>query len=130
MSRCVQISAIISRHAWTKSFQLGFSRKLVSLLSICGANMCIEIGQYSKSLDILASQVRFIAEQEGDEIPAKHLKVRCPCLKLVKWSYAYRCLYCGVFFCKECAEEHFGKTVDEYRREHNHHDDIEAKECD
>lgn len=24
---------------------------------------------------------------------------------------AYRCLYCGVFYCKECAEEHFGMRV-------------------
>ena len=81
--------------------------------------MCLEIGEAKTSLLVMDSQVRFIRDQEVDEVPAKHLKVRCPCLKLIPMKYAYRCLYCGIFYCKECAEEHFGKTVSEYKEWHD-----------
>ena len=30
-------------------------------------------------------------------------------LKLPIWL-AYRCLYCGFYFCQSCAESHFGKS--------------------
>lgn len=54
----------------------------------------------------------------GDtNVPAKVLSVRCGCLKKLKLKYAYRCFYCSVFFCKECAELHFGQTVKHYKRE-------------
>ena len=81
--------------------------------------MCLEIGKAATALQAMYSQVRFINAQEDDCVPAKHLKVRCACLKLVPMKYAYRCLYCEVFYCKECAETHFGKTVAEYRTEKN-----------
>ena len=35
----------------------------------------------------------------------------CFCGKRVVFWMTYRCLYCGVFFCKACAEEHFGARV-------------------
>jgi hypothetical protein len=31
---------------------------------------------------------------------------------------AYKCLYCGQWYCMQCAEEHFGKTITQYREEH------------
>lgn len=34
------------------------------------------------------------------------------CLKL-----AYKCLYCGLWYCFGCAEKHFGKTFDEWHKE-------------
>jgi hypothetical protein len=37
-------------------------------------------------------------------------------LKLPLWK-AYRCLYCGFYFCEKCAGEHFGKTRQEYEKE-------------
>lgn len=79
--------------------------------------MCTEIGKMTNKLEIIASQIRFIKSQEEDGIPVGFTKVRCPCLKTVKWLYAYRCLYCGVFYCRKCAEQHFGKTILEYRQE-------------
>lgn len=77
--------------------------------------MSIEIGLDSDPLAVLSSQVKFIAEQENSGIEAKYMKVRCGCLKIIKWSYAYRCLYCVIFYCRECAEDHFGQTVQDYR---------------
>ncbi len=36
------------------------------------------------------------------------LKVTCgKCQRKVNFWYMFRCLYCGIFYCKECAEEHF-----------------------
>lgn len=34
-------------------------------------------------------------------------RVTCQCGKRPSTLMAYRCLYCGVWFCKECATEHF-----------------------
>ena len=28
---------------------------------------------------------------------------------------AYRCLYCGEYFCEKCAEKHFGETKEEHK---------------
>lgn len=77
--------------------------------------MCVHIGKAETSSEIVEHQARFIKEQEDNGTPANVLSVRCPCLKLVRVKHAYRCLYCNIFFCKECAEKHFGQTVEEYR---------------
>jgi hypothetical protein len=58
-------------------------------------------------------QIKFIRTQEKDDVPVSRIKLRCGCHKLAKWQYMYRCLYCGVWYCKECAEEHFGAKVPE-----------------
>jgi hypothetical protein len=71
--------------------------------------------QEKKALDVLYQQVSLIKDQEEGKTPSQHTKIRCGCLKLTVWKYMYRCLYCSVWFCKECAEQHFGKTVEEYR---------------
>lgn len=45
--------------------------------------------------------------------------VRCPCcLKILELINSYKCLYCGIWFCEKCAEKHFGKTREQYRKEH------------
>ena len=36
------------------------------------------------------------------------------CGKIIEIHEAYKCLYCNFFFCKTCAEKHFGKTINEY----------------
>jgi hypothetical protein len=78
--------------------------------------VCIEIGSLENPIEIMGSQVKFIKLQQRDKVPSEAIKIRCPCLKLNNWAYMYRCLYCGIFYCKECAEEHFGKTVEQYRK--------------
>lgn len=37
---------------------------------------------------------------------------QCGCGTLLRFSTAYRCLYCKEFFCEECAEGHFEETVE------------------
>ncbi|MBW2644563.1 MAG: hypothetical protein JRE23_00035 [Deltaproteobacteria bacterium] len=40
----------------------------------------------------------------------KSSAVNCSCeIEFPLWL-AFRCLYCGVYFCQKCAEKHFGKT--------------------
>jgi len=38
----------------------------------------------------------------------------CPCGINRALAVAYRCLYCGVYFCCGCAEKHFGQTIQEW----------------
>jgi hypothetical protein len=42
----------------------------------------------------------------------KTLGVNCPdCDKRIALVMAYRCAYCGVWFCHTCAQVHFGMRV-------------------
>jgi len=56
-------------------------------------------------------QLSMIKEQSKLGKAADKTTVRCGCHKKVKLIYAYRCLYCSIWYCKECAEEHFGMKV-------------------
>lgn len=40
--------------------------------------------------------------------------LQCYCNNRHPLDQMYRCLYCGVYFCFKCAEEHFGQTVEEW----------------
>lgn len=48
---------------------------------------------------------------------ACHGEITCGCGQLRALELAYRCLYCGEFFCVSCAEKHFGKTIFEHIQE-------------
>ena len=74
--------------------------------------------EHELNLQIVAEQLRIIKRQEQDKIPLIYTKIRCVCERFVLWQHMYRCLYCGIWFCKDCAEEHYGMTVEEYRKEH------------
>ena len=39
------------------------------------------------------------------------------CDKRISMMYAYKCLYCGFWFCAKCAEIHFGKTREQHKAE-------------
>ena len=43
--------------------------------------------------------------------------VTCNCGKHAHVREFYKCLYCGEWYCRKCAEAHFGKTVAEFRKE-------------
>lgn len=68
--------------------------------------------QREEKLKLMGEQVRFIMEQDKIGTPIINVTIRCGCNKKVRLIMAYRCLYCGVFYCKECAEEHFGMRVE------------------
>jgi hypothetical protein len=40
--------------------------------------------------------------------------VTCPCGQARALCKAFKCLYCGIWFCAVCAEVHFGKTVQQW----------------
>ena len=79
--------------------------------------MSTHIGRANGSEQLVYEQAKFIREQENIATPFTYFKMRCPCLKLIRFRDAYKCLYCGVYFCEQCAEEHFGKTKAEYREQ-------------
>lgn len=68
--------------------------------------------QRRQKLNFMYEQLKFIDEQVKDEIPVNRLKIRCGCHKLINWRYMYRCRYCGIWYCSECAEFHFGARSD------------------
>ncbi|HEX8556697.1 MAG TPA: hypothetical protein VF668_01270 [Pyrinomonadaceae bacterium] len=49
------------------------------------------------------------------ESAVERQEIRCPCGQLRALELAFRCLYCGIYFCLACAEEHFGETRRERR---------------
>jgi hypothetical protein len=60
-------------------------------------------------LEFMAYQVKTIKEQQANEVPSKFIKIRCGCNRFVPWLNMFRCLYCGIYYCTDCAEIHFGK---------------------
>lgn len=45
------------------------------------------------------------------------IRLKCVCGKRVYIEDMYRCLYCGEWYCRKCAEAHFDKTIEEYENE-------------
>lgn len=48
--------------------------------------------------------------------------IRCECGKNTLLKAAFKCLYCSEWYCRTCAEKHFGKTVEQYKAENVTHD--------
>lgn len=42
-------------------------------------------------------------------------RIACECGQVRALELAYRCLYCGAWFCVPCAELHFGMTVQAWK---------------
>lgn len=42
-------------------------------------------------------------------------KIHCACGQVRALVMAYRCLYCGAWFCVPCAEVHFGMTMRQWK---------------
>lgn len=52
--------------------------------------------------------MEIVRHKHGADLPL----ITCPgCLRKLKIMWLYRCLYCSLYFCKECAEHHFGASV-------------------
>lgn len=47
------------------------------------------------------------------------------CGKQISIEYAYRCYYCGFYFCEQCAAAHFGASRAEHVAEFNGFDGTE-----
>lgn len=56
--------------------------------------------------DFVAKQFREAMYQPGKTVQ----EVTCGCGLTMPLRFAFKCLYCGEFYCQVCAEHHFGKT--------------------
>jgi hypothetical protein len=71
--------------------------------------------QREQKLKFMYFQLKMIKEQVGWKMDADKITVKCGCHKKVKVLYAHRCLYCGIYYCPDCAQEHFGMRIDNMR---------------
>lgn len=73
--------------------------------------------EWLEAATIVQGQIRETVKQEAQGVSIRSGTVTCPCGKERAALLMYRCLYCKVYFCDRCAEDHFGKTVEEYKSE-------------
>lgn len=66
---------------------------------------------------IVQKQVRETVTQQAAGVGCRSATITCPCGIPRGIMLMYQCLYCKIWFCDQCAEVHFGKTVAEYRAE-------------
>ncbi len=66
---------------------------------------------------VVYNQVKETVKQEADGVTCRMATITCVCGRKRAIVQMYQCLYCKVWMCDQCAEEHFGKTVAEYRAE-------------
>jgi len=52
-------------------------------------------------------QLEELYDQEQGPCGPAVIRITCPCGERIPLMEAYRCLFCGIWFCKDCAEEHF-----------------------
>lgn len=64
---------------------------------------------------VVMKQIKETVTQDALGVTVRVATVTCPCGTKRAIVKAYQCLYCKVWFCTLCAEEHFGQTVNEYR---------------
>lgn len=73
----------------------------------------------NKIQEIVYTQLKETVDQEKQNITIRMATVTCPCGNKRAVLKMYRCLYCSVIFCTQCAEKHFEKTIKEYRENLN-----------
>lgn len=57
------------------------------------------------------------AKKQFEEAKGTQPSVTCECGLKVPLRFLYKCLYCKMFLCEQCAEIHFNKTVEDYLNE-------------
>ena len=65
---------------------------------------------YSENADS-PEMVEILKSQWTDAVEKR--VVICPCGQRRALEKAFRCLYCGIWFCFNCGEKHFGETLQE-----------------
>lgn len=71
------------------------------------------------------SKEDFISYQQGLAKKPYPTRIVCGCGNIRPIRFLYRCLYCGEYYCYQCAEVHFGKTVKQYNEEKESMVDVE-----
>jgi hypothetical protein len=80
---------------------------------MCRTCECLETAR------IVENQMQEIVSQLENAVTVADAVIKCPCNWHYRITNMYHCLYCKVYFCTSCAENHFGQTVDEYLRKRN-----------
>jgi len=73
--------------------------------------------EWLDKVTIVQNQIRETVKQEANGVGVRMATITCPCGLKRSVVKSYQCLYCKIFFCDLCAEEHFGLTVKQYRIE-------------
>lgn len=71
----------------------------------------------ANTLDIVYRQIKETVAQDAEGVTVRLATITCPCGWKRSIMHMFQCLYCNVWFCKSCAEQHFGKTVEQYKAE-------------
>lgn len=66
---------------------------------------------------IVYNQEKETVAQDSAGVTVRLGTITCPCGRKRGITMMYRCLYCKIWFCQWCAEDHFGKTVEQYKAE-------------
>jgi hypothetical protein len=72
----------------------------------------IDLDYYLTRSSLELIKVRLILRQ-ADDMEHK-AETHCGCGALINALNGFRCLYCGLWLCVQCAETHFGLTRKEY----------------
>lgn len=67
--------------------------------------------------NFIQQQIRETVDQEKEGITIRMATMTCGCGTKRAIVKMYHCLYCGEWYCITCAEQHFGKTIKEYKQE-------------
>ena len=62
----------------------------------------------------LHPETKAFADKQWQQAKGEQPNVTCECGLTSPLRFLYRCLYCKMYLCQQCAEIHFGKTVEEY----------------
>jgi len=65
----------------------------------------------------IQNQIRETVQQEKAGVTIRMATITCGCGSKRAVVKMYHCLYCSEWYCVTCAEQHFGKTINEYRAE-------------
>lgn len=71
--------------------------------------------EFKDKLQIVYSQTKESVAQDAQGVTARLTTLTCPCGWKRGIMNMYQCLYCKIWFCQPCAEDHFGKTVEQYK---------------
>lgn len=63
-----------------------------------------------------SEEKKALLRSQWAEAVAPARRVTCACGQPRSLELAYRCLYCGAWFCVPCAEAHFGQTMLEWKQ--------------
>ncbi|MCP4700498.1 MAG: hypothetical protein GY862_27150 [Gammaproteobacteria bacterium] len=73
--------------------------------------------EWMEAATIVQGQIKETVQQDLSGVTVRMAELTCPCDKKAPIVRMFQCLYCNVWFCKTCAEQHFGKTVAQYKQE-------------